>query len=585
MHNISIIFSLAILILTLISAITAPRLFKKQYKIKRIYIIITGVFISILSIMLYVDYQPDIYSSATTFPLALFHTIQIMLVNYSFSDLYDAYSSASGLSFVPYCYFAVLLTIAPLCTFGFVLSFFESIVSYIKILFAYKKDVYIMSGLSEKSVILAESIRNKFPKSAILFVNVFAKDEKTFNLVNSAEKFNAIFSKFDVEDSNLNLHSKKSKITFFAIDEDESHNVETAMSIIEKFRTRNNTEVYVFSTSKEGGLLLDSIDYGCMKVRRINDDQALAYSIIFDKENLITKYAVNTDDEKTISALVIGFGGYGTEITKALLWCGQLPDYNLEINVIDKNESAESIFSAQCPEIMSLNNNTEPGEAKYSLKIYNGTDVTSQEFNNIVSSLKKTSVVYISLGNDALNIETAIQVRILLERAGVYPVIRAVVHSDLKNDILTTKGLINYKNQNYDIETIGNFKARFSYDTIINEELEDLALIKHLQWANTPESKEYEVKKFNEIEYFRNSSTVSALYDIYRRSEKLSDETASLYEHIRWNAYMRTEGYIYSGSNDKSTRNDRAKMHYDLVSHSRLTDDELAKDRRMSETK
>ncbi|MCC8015596.1 MAG: hypothetical protein LIO87_10470, partial [Eubacterium sp.] len=405
--------------------------------------------------------------------------------------------------------------------------------------------------------------------------------EKTYDLLNDAEEFNVIFFKFDVGDLNLHLHSRKSKITFFAIDENESNNIEVAMSTIEKFRTRSNTELYVFSTSKEGGLLLDSIDDGEMKVRRINEDQSLAYSIIYNKNDLITKHTSIVNGTKTISALVVGFGGYGTEITKALLWCGQLPNYNLEINVIDKNELAESIFTAQCPEIMLLNNNTESGEAKYSLKIHNNTDVTTHKFNDIVSGLKNTSIVYVSLGNDELNIETAIQIRILLERIGIYPVIRAVVHSELKNDILATRGLINYKHQNYDIETIGNLKNRFSYNTIINEELESLALKHHLAWADTPEAIERDTRSFNEIEYFRNSSIASAIHDMYRKSEHLEDDIATLYEHIRWNAYMRTEGYVYSGSDDKSTRNDRAKIHNDLVKQANLTEKEIAKDKRM----
>ena len=90
---------------------------------------------------------------------------------------------------------------------------------------------------------------------------------------------------------------------------------------------------------------------------------------------------------------------------------------------------AESVFTAACPEIMLLNNNTEPGEAQYSLKFFNDTDVNTHKFNSVVSSLKNTSIVYVSLGNDELNIETAIKVRILVERIGIYPIIRAVVHS------------------------------------------------------------------------------------------------------------------------------------------------------------
>ena len=36
-------------------------------------------------------------------------------------------------------------------------------------------------------------------------------------------------------------------------------------------------------------------------------------------------------------------------------------------------------------------------------------------------------------------------------------------------------------------------------------------------------------------------------------------------EHKRWNAYMRTEGYQYSGSTQEISRNDLGKLHHDLV--------------------
>lgn len=51
-----------------------------------------------------------------------------------------------------------------------------------------------------------------------------------------------------------------------------------------------------------------------------------------------------------------------------------------------------------------------------------------------------------------------------------------------------------------------------------------------------------------------------------------------LMEHRRWNAYMRSEGYCYSGSRDKQSRNDLAKLHNDLVPFDALTEEEKAKD-------
>ena len=52
-------------------------------------------------------------------------------------------------------------------------------------------------------------------------------------------------------------------------------------------------------------------------------------------------------------------------------------------------------------------------------------------------------------------------------------------------------------------------------------------------------------------------------------------------EHKRWNAYMRSEGFVYSGSTDKKTRNDLGKMHNDLVPSSNLSEKEKIKDLRV----
>lgn len=45
---------------------------------------------------------------------------------------------------------------------------------------------------------------------------------------------------------------------------------------------------------------------------------------------------------------------------------------------------------------------------------------------------------------------------------------------------------------------------------------------------------------------------------------------------------MRSEGYVYSGTPDKASRNDLAKMHHDLVDFSLLPEEEKDKDRRVA---
>ena len=157
------------------------------------------------------------------------------------------------------------------------------------------------------------------------------------------------------------------------------------------------------------------------------------------------------------------------------------------------------------------------------------------------------------------------------------------MYSDTKHKLLSERSLRNFKYDDYKIEIIGNISSRFSYDTIVNEELESLAFESHLLYADpkTLEEKEAATRQFNEYEYFRTSSIATAIHDKYRKLENIQSETAAIYEHMRWNAYMRTEGYVFSGSCEKSTRNDRAKMHNNMHRFGLLNDDDINKDRRI----
>ena len=66
-----------------------------------------------------------------------------------------------------------------------------------------------------------------------------------------------------------------------------------------------------------------------------------------------------------------------------------------------------------------------------------------------------------------------------------------------------------------------------------------------------------------------------------KKEEELTEEEIAVIEpleHRRWNAYMRTEGYVYSGSRNKASRNDLAKRHHDLVPFAALSEEDKRKD-------
>ena len=118
---------------------------------------------------------------------------------------------------------------------------------------------------------------------------------------------------------------------------------------------------------------------------------------------------------------------------------------------------------------------------------------------------------------------------------------------------------------------------------IIDSELEEDALRIHMKWGKEEE--------FWTYEYNYRSSMASAIHMKARiackipgadKMEKdLTEEERDIIEvleHRRWNAYMRAEGYVFSGSKEKSSRNDLGKMHHDLVDFSSLSEEEKRKD-------
>jgi hypothetical protein len=172
----------------------------------------------------------------------------------------------------------------------------------------------------------------------------------------------------------------------------------------------------------------------------------------------------------------------------------------------------------------------------------------------------------------------------MFERNGSKPVIQAVLHNEsLKKAI---SNVTNFRGQSYNINYIGDNATMYSEDVILNSALEKDALSRHLKWGSEED--------FWAYEYNYRSSCASAIHMRARihcnitgadkKEEELTmddiDVIESL-EHRRWNAYMRSQGYIYSGSRDKSSRNDLAKMHHDLVDFDSLSIEDKMKDRRV----
>lgn len=408
------------------------------------------------------------------------------------------------------------------------------------------------------------------------------------NLYRKQEICLGFFFKNDMEYIHYGIHGKNSTIAFFAIGYDEAENIRQAMSLVERFHNRNNTEMYVFASKCEGELLLADLDKGKMKVRRINEIRSLINRYLYEHGQVIFDTAkVLTNGQKTIHILIAGLGQYGKEMLKTLTWFCQMDGYRVYIDAFDKDKYVEDRITAECPELVSerYNGIFGKGDAEYKITIHAGIDVYTSTFNKIVEKIEDTTFIFTALGNDSENVKVATRLRVLMEQMGRHPHITTIVKDSHVNKGL--QNIHNFKGQEYDIDFIGALDQMYSEKAIIGSDLEREALKRHLKWGDEDDFWKYEYNYQSSI-----ATTIHTKMKKYcgisgagKREEELTVKERDFLEkleHRRWNAYMRSEGYIYSGDPDSCSRNDLGKMHHNLMPYSLLSEEDKRKDSKVT---
>ncbi len=495
--------------------------------------------------------------------------------------------------------FSAFMVFAPLVTVDAALSYFRNFNAYKSFWLHFCASVYVFSELNEKSYTLAKSIASGSDKNRfIVFAGVIdGKDDATLELLDKADELGAVCFKKDIVEINFGFHSKRSGISFFAISNNDADNVQQALKLIERYKYREETNLYVFSISPEADIILSNVfaheehDRDCgsrvkIKLRRINEVSSLINRTLYDVgyESIFESAYPDGSGCKHINAIVLGMGHHGTEMTKALAWFCQMDGYKLEVNSFELNVNAEETFKSLCPELMSEDFNGHydiEGETAYKITVHSGVDVNTESFDKMLASMPRTTYAFVSLGSDELNIAAAVKLRSMFEKLGQYPVIHSIVYNSETK--LALEDAVNFKNQPYGIRFIGGIRDSYSESCILKSDVEDAALKRHLVWGDED--------SFWQYEYNYRSSVASAIHSKMKRlcgisgAEKSPDErteqekrTVRVLEHRRWNAYMRSIGYEYAGTTDPSGRNDMAKLHHCLTAFDQLPPNEQEKD-------
>lgn len=511
--------------------------------------------------------------------LSIHNAMRLFILDGDFSGVQGVFGQAGipdGLEAVYTVYAALLFVAAPILTAGFVLSFFRNVGSVLRYVFSRPKHLVYMSELNERSLALAENILKEEKKGTqVIFCDVFVKNEETeYELLEEASRLGAICFRKDVSQIFLRRSLRDARRTFYLIGADEDENVKQALSLLGHcgavtLYNTPKTEFFVFSTTPASAPLLDSVEHGNMKVRRVNEARSLAWNTVRE-QGVFEKYRTE-NGEKTVSVLIVGSGGYGTELAKTVLWCGQLPGYRVKVHVVDCKEDVKARFESHSPSLVAESGLKRENYPRYDLHFYGKMDVNTSDFDRLLGEIGPFTSVFVTLGDDDKNVSVAMKIDREIRRrhgkAGACTVY-AVVYSSLKLAALeqSGRGLGCLDIDSYDVAFIGDINSCYSPKVIEQKALDDRGREVHNGWATqknadkqrqdlatlgaegaVTKARDREAR-YEKYEYYRDASMATALYEevvaaLGLSLEDFGEKGKEKYEHLRWYAYMCAEGF------------------------------------------
>ncbi|MBR7162164.1 MAG: hypothetical protein IKD07_07095, partial [Clostridia bacterium] len=474
--------------------------------------------------------------------------IRIFAVDETYADVMESVA-ALGVETPVFEFYSVigifLYFTAPVLTFGFILSLFKNIHAYSKYYTYFGSEVHIFSELNERSLALAKSIVEKReeekrcrvfkPAPLIIFADILDKNEEEhLDLVADAKEIGALLFRQDI--TAIHFKRKRQNMAFYLISDDETEKIAHMEHIIKRYRSVSRTKLYLFSDEEESKCFLDSYPEEEKKqmrldVIRVNDIRSLIYHNLDENGiRLFERAHLIEDGEREIHAVIVGFGKYGRELTKALLWYCQLPGYRIKISVFDEDADAEDRFKAACPEIKVGIPYRMKNDMHYEIR-FTCCKAGTESFYQSLSALSPITYVFVSLGKDHWNISASMGIRSRLAKLRQYPDVETVVYnSSIKNRMgvdweETAPDPKEYRNL-HKIHIIGDLESFYSNRTVINSQLIDAGFSVHyryrkLFYAETPEIAK---KTFYMDDYGFFSSVAKALHARLRKkiSEKLN---------------------------------------------------------------
>jgi len=435
-------------------------------------------------------------------------------------------------------------------------------------------------------------------KPLMIFTDAYpnAESEASSELFGRAKAIGAVCIKTDL----LHLPVRKSRaVNYFLIDSESRENISSLPRLLER-DTKGKllwpegedakgavTKIFVFAQDDIESTLVKNIcdnksDIASkVVVRTIRDYMNIAVNLMYDTPLFLPLLGRKEEDAKDIFVTILGSGQIAEEVFKAAFWCGQIFGIQLHMQVLSRDASAmKKRLEERYPELLESCRDSSELLKVYpfgrkdlknppycaDLSFADISDATHfSEYPNGV--LQNTDYFIVALGSDERNVFAANQLKLLLARRRLkekkerHPVIApAVFDANLAKAIESASPaefetyIIPFAMMNSRFSCKNVFMADFAKRASLNEAIYNRAKqIKtqkdeYTYWANLPRvvHAPYKIFGLGLIQGVSLGKDVLQRYIVKRHEELTERQEHELawIEHRRWNAFMRTQGFI-----------------------------------------
>lgn len=474
-----------------------------------------------------------------------------------------------------------------------------------------KKKMYVFSSCNNETISIANSIRQTNDSKD--YILLFTCDEDCTKQEGFVD-LKALHIDETILDVIKKYGSLSSEMEVFIFDDDPTTNLIKVEKTCASLRNVqfNDVTIYVKLSQTPWDLYDNFVEKNNLQdknivVNFVRVEETFAYNNLLN--NSIFDNAIQDKDYKYINALLIGGTNQrNIEMFKTILHLSQMPDYFLNLTVIDNKKGLDRI-RFMMPDL-GLDGKGE-GDSLYHINYLEGVGFNSTNLDKLIEeNASNFTYAFINTEDDFVNIDIALKLKAAALRNK-----RSIDDFLLQTNIVNKEIMEKWNTKLCEgIQAVGNQEDTFNYHFITNSDIEEMSKEIH----NVRYSEEYRSKhsdkewiSYANNEYNRHSvfaRTLSYKYKIELlgddchlagRAESVKWENEKelkeiwnnfsteeirwkSYEHMRWNVFMRTIGYRYDSSglltNSDKTKDGIAKVHKDLVFFEELPLKEKIKD-------